>query len=174
MSLYHHHNFGININPPPAPGAQINIGLSPAQLQLLGFNIPVEISTATAYRQPPNPLPLSSILVMAHFDTGASITFIDISLAQHLQLIAMGLQTNFTADGQCEMPTYSIDLRFPNTGLSSHANLRIGSCRLNFNLQQCMANPNNPQNFGVLIGRDIMSRWNIVWNGPTSTVFVSD
>lgn len=29
-------------------------------------------------------------------------------------------------------------------------------------------------NFGLLIGRDIMSRWNIVWNGPTSTVLVSD
>jgi hypothetical protein len=25
-----------------------------------------------------------------------------------------------------------------------------------------------------LIGRDVMSRWNIVWNGPTSTVFISD
>jgi hypothetical protein len=36
-------------------------------------------------------------------------------------------------------------------------------------LNECMYNP-----IGILIGRDIMSRWNIVWNGPTSTVFISD
>jgi len=29
-------------------------------------------------------------------------------------------------------------------------------------------------NFGVLIGRDIMARWNIVWNGPSSCVFIAD
>jgi hypothetical protein len=41
-------------------------------------------------------------------------------------------------------------------------------------VQHCLSNPNDPRNFGVLLGRDVMARWNIVWNGLTSTVFISD
>lgn len=50
-------------------------------------------------------------------------------------------------------------------------NLQIGSCNLNFQLN---SNLNNPRNFGILLGRDVMSRWNIIWNGPSSTVIISD
>jgi hypothetical protein len=71
------------------------------------------------------------------------------------------------------MPIYTIDIGFPTTKLSSFNNLRIGSCRLGFDITNNM-NPAKPQNMGILIGRDIMSRWNIVWNGPTSTVIISD
>ena len=175
MAILQHFNFGVNINPPPPTGSQINVNVSPLMLQLFGFNIPVEILTATADRQPPSPLPLNSIIVMAHVDTGASITSIDISLAEHLNLEATGELTNITAGGAKDMPRFAIDLCFPNTKLSPFINLGIGSCNLvTFNIQQCLLSPHNPQNFGILIGRDVLSRWNLVWNGPSSTIIISD
>jgi hypothetical protein len=174
MALINIQNFGIKINPPPPAGTQVAVQFTPIPLMRTGLNFPVEIATASAYRQQPNPLTLNSIVVMAHLDTGASITSIDLDLASHLNLFVTGQTTNNTAAGFQKMPTYAIDLSFPNTKLNAFINLQIGSCRLNFNLQQSIENPNNLNNFGILIGRDIMSRWNIVWNGPTSSVFISD
>jgi hypothetical protein len=139
----------------------------------MGMNIPVEISTAAVFKNPPNSISSSSILAMAHFDTGASVTSIDITLAKHLNLIPTGLSTSGTAAGPQSMPTFVIDLSF-RVDLSPFPNLQIGSCKLPFDLQQCLTDPNDRGNFGILIGRDVMSRWNIVWNGPTSTVFISD
>ncbi|GHV72172.1 hypothetical protein AGMMS49928_28290 [Spirochaetia bacterium] len=72
------------------------------------------------------------------------------------------------------MPNFAIDIGFPNTGLSPFVNLRIGSCRLKFDLQKNLENPNVPRNFGLLLGRDIMSKWVITWDGLTSTVIISD
>lgn len=157
---------------PPPPGYQVSYSFKP--LMLLGLNLPVEISTASLYRGPPANMPLSSIVVMAHFDTGASITSIDINLAIHLNLVSTGQSTNHTASGPQEMPNFAIDLSFPNTKLMPFQNLHISSCRLDFDLKKNANNKNLPQNFGMLIGRDIMSTWNIIWDGPTSTVIIND
>jgi hypothetical protein len=174
MGGFFQHNFNITINPPLPQNAQIAVNVSPLYLLNTGFNIPIEISTASIFRRPPNPAPLASIIVMAHFDTGASITSIDINLAKHLKLAATGQSTSHTAAGPQLMPNFAVDIGFPNTGLSPFINLKIGSCKLNFDIQKGLNNPNDPKNFGVLLGRDVMSRWNIVWNGPSSTVFISD
>jgi hypothetical protein len=137
----------------------------------MGLNIPVEISTASVFRKGPDPAPLSSIVVNAHFDTGASITSIDTSLAKYLNLLPTGQSISNNASGRPMLsPTFAVDLSFPNTSLSPFVNLQIGSCILNFNMQKGTVQ----NNFGILIGRDVMSRWTIVWNGPTSTVFISD
>jgi hypothetical protein len=174
MGSFFRHHFSFNINPPPAVDTQVAISISPDSLRLEGMNMPIEISTASIFRQGPNPMPFSSIVVMGHLDTGASRTSIDINLATHLHLAPMGQSTNITASGPSLMPDFSIDLSFPNTNLSPFANLKISSCTLGFDLTNSTSNPNDPKNFGILIGRDVMSRWNIVWNGPTSTVFISD
>jgi hypothetical protein len=173
MGIYNHLNFGLSINQPLPEGLRISTKVDPMQLRLMGMNIPVEISTATVFIKPPNNVSPSSILTMAHLDTGASITSIDINLAKHLNLISTGQSISGTAVGPLSVPNFVIDLSF-RAPLSPFLNLQIGSCALGFNLQQCLADPNNPKNFGILIGRDIMSQWNIVWNGPTSTVFISD
>ena len=72
------------------------------------------------------------------------------------------------------MPNYAVDISFPGAKLSPFINLPIGSCNLPFKINDDGKIMISPQNFGLLIGRDIMSRWNIVWNGPTSTVFILD
>lgn len=174
MAHLHQSELNVQVSPSLPPGTRINVSFSNLSLLLRGCNLPVEISTATADRQPPNPISLRNILVMAHLDTGASITSIDIGLANYLNLVPTGEAFNQTAAGSQSMPTYVIDLSFPNTNLRPFADLNIGSCRLNFNLQSNMENPNNPLNFGVLLGRDVLTRWNLVWNGPTSTIIISD
>jgi hypothetical protein len=149
----------------------VTLKMDSARLQVLGMNIPVEISTATVHRKPESKV--CSMLAMAHFDTGASKTSIDIALARHLELLPIGTSTSKTASGPQTMPDFVIDLTV-RAPLSPFPDLHISSCRLGFDIQQCLNDPNDPKNFGVLIGRDVMSKWNIVWNGPTSTVFISD
>jgi len=170
MGFLNHFNVQFNINPPPTPETQIAIKLDQVPLLSLGLNIPVEISTPGAFLKPPNPMQLSSIVVMGHFDTGASSTSIDISLAQHLKLVPIGASIKQTAGGPQNTPDYYIDLSFPSAGLRPFHNLKIGSCTLPF----VLGNGVHTRNFGILIGRDIMARWNIVWNGPSSTVIIND
>jgi hypothetical protein len=173
MGIFNHLNFRLNINQPLPEGLKISPKIDNITLRRMGMNIPVELSTATVFQQPPNNTPISSVLVMAHLDTGASITSIDITLAKHLNLISTGQSTSGTAAGPQSMPNFVVDLSF-RVSLSPFVNLQIGSCKLGFDLQACLSNPNDPGNLGILIGRDVMSRWNIVWNGATSTVFISD
>jgi hypothetical protein len=166
-------SIGFNITPPPPEGTIFSTKIGSAPLCFMGMNIPVEISTATVFKNPPQNISPSSVLTMAHLDTGASVTSIDIALAKYLNLVPMGQSISRTAAGPQSMPTFVIDLTFQGE-LSPFFNLQIGSCDLGFDLSpQSLSNPND-RNFGILIGRDIMSRWNIVWNGPTSTVFISD
>ena len=174
MSIFTYQNVGFNITPQPPIGTQVAVNLSPLALQYFGLNIPVELSTASHYRGPPLNMPLHSIVVMAHFDTGASLTSIDINLAKYLNLIATGNSQVRTASGNETVSTFAIDIGFPNSGLSSFRNLPISSCNLGFDLGKNQKDLNDPRNFGLLIGRDIMSRWNIVWNGTSSTVIISD
>jgi len=170
MGFFSYINVQFNLTPPPIPGTKIVLKLDPFPLLSTGLNIPVELSTAEVFRKSPNPIPLSSIVVMGHFDTGASNTSIDISLAKHLNLIPTGASTKQTAGGPQTTPDFYIDLSFPGSNLCPFHNLKIGSCTLPFKIEDGV----NPNNFGILIGRDIMSKWNIVWNGPSSTVFIND
>lgn len=154
---------------------QTVIGLAPAPLLLVGCNFQVEIATATAFVSAvANPTPRKSIVVMAHLDTGASRTTISPVLAQHLGLVQTGVGHAQTGNGATQNPTYAVDLVFVGTTLSSRVDLSVGSCTLPFDLAAHAANPNDPRNFGVLIGRDIMAAWHLMWDGPTSTVIISD
>jgi hypothetical protein len=173
MGIFSYLNVGFKINQPLPAGLGISAKVDPLHLRLTGMNIVVEISTATVFRKPPNSIAISSILTMAHLDTGASKTSIDINLAKHLNLVSTGQSKIKTAGGPQVTPDFVIDLGF-RCPLSPFPNLQIGSCNLDLDLKKCLSNPNDFTNFGILLGRDVMSRWNIIWNGPTSTVFISD
>jgi len=133
---------------------------------LNGFNMGVIVSTATIFRSPQNPHSLNSSQIIAHFDTGASKTSIDIELAKQLNLVPIGESPSHTAAGLRQATDFVIDLGFPGTNLQPFINLQISSCKL--------TNPAMPLPFKMLLGRDVMSRWNIVWDGPSSTVIISD
>ncbi|MDR2581396.1 MAG: hypothetical protein LBC85_10450 [Fibromonadaceae bacterium] len=159
-------NFGFQTSPPLPEDIKINIKVSHIPLMLSGFNIPVLISTATAFQIPNNPQSVKTAQITAHFDTGASKTSIDIALAKQLNLIPTGESPSNTAAGLRQATDFVVDISFPGASLMPFRNLQISSCEL--------SNPVIPLPFQMLIGRDIMSRWNIVWDGPTSTVIISD
>lgn len=175
MGHFHHFNLGINLTPPPNQSTAIGVQISPQSLQFLGLNFLVEVSTASAFLRSANPPSRSSVAIMAHLDTGASNTSIEDKLANHLGLITTGTGQVATANGFRQVNHYSIDINFINTPLNGIQNIQVSSCQLpHFDLQAALQNPNIPQNFGMLIGRDIMSRWNVTWHGPLSMVFISD
>jgi hypothetical protein len=161
------------------PSGQHAIVLGPQALQGLGCNLQVEVATATAFvSNATNPVQRQSIMVTAHLDTGADITTISPVLAQHLGLVQTGVRSANTANGVALNPTYAIDLTFVGgqigSTLSPRLDLNVGSCTLPFTMAAHTANPRNPQNFAMLIGRDVMASWHITWDGPTSTVIISD
>jgi len=166
-------NIVMQINPPPPPGTQVHVAASPVHLKKAGLNFPVIILPAQAGTQDrePEKSEASPVVVPAHLDTGASVSSIDTELAGQLGLRPVGLSVVMTAGGPCELPNYVIDLHFPGSTLSSFIGLPIGSAHLGFNLGNTARN--HPQ-IGLLIGRDVMSRWNIVWNGPASAVTIND
>ena len=105
---------------------------------------------------------------------GATITSIDESLADQLGLVSIGNNISRTAAGKQRNPLYTVNLSFTGTGLQQILNLMIGSCNLGFDIEKTKINHMDKKNIGLLIGRDIMSLWNITWHGPTSTVFISE
>jgi len=159
-------SFKYNTDPPLSKDATVDIKPSPIPLLLNGLNMGVIVSTATIFRSPQNPHSLNSSQITAHFDTGASKTSIDIEFAKQLNLIPIGESPSHTAAGLRQATNFVIDLSFPGTNLQPFINLQISSCKL--------TNPTMPLPFKMLLGRDVMSRWNIVWDGPSSTVIISD
>jgi len=124
------------------------------------------VSTATFYQIPTNPQSVKTAQIVAHFDTGANKTSIDIEIARQLNLVPIGESPSHTAAGLRQATDFVIDLSFPGSNLHPFRNLQISSCVL--------SNPTAPPPFKMLIGRDVMSRWNIIWDGPTSSVIISD
>ena len=171
MTVLHRQAISIVADQPLPDGTRLSVEHSPSPLFQFGFLLPVEIAIAEAFRD----VVVSSfqaVTVKAVLDTGATITSIDINVAQYLNLQVTGWSRSLTASGSHEMPSFAVDVSFPGTKLRPFYNLQIGSCNLDFKL-----NTNDPQKsegLGLLIGRDMMTRWNIVWNGPSSTVIICD
>jgi len=166
MGSFRLHNIGIQTSPPLPQNAKIAIITAPFPLMVSGLNLPVIISTASAYRSPIDPNSIKTVQILAHFDTGANKTSIDTELAKQLNLIPIGESPSHTAAGLRQATDFVIDLGFPGTNLQPFINLQISSCKL--------SNPNMPLQFQMLLGRDVMSHWNVVWDGPSSTVIISD
>ncbi|MCL2433118.1 MAG: retropepsin-like domain-containing protein [Clostridia bacterium] len=115
------------------------------------------------------PQPIRKI-VLAHLDTGSNVTTVDKRLAVDLGLILVGGCTTHTAAGPIDANKYMVNITFPNTELKGF-NLIVNDCVLHYDPH---AETLNPEFFAMVIGRDIMEHWNIVWNGPSSTVIISD
>jgi hypothetical protein len=166
MGSFRLHNIGFQTSPPLPPNTKITINTAPFPLMFDGLNLPVLISTSSAYRSHTEPHSIKTSQILAHFDTGATKTSIDIDLAKELNLFPIGESPSHTAAGLRQATDFVIDLGFPGTNLQPFINLQISSCKL--------TNPAMPLQFQMLLGRDVMSRWNIVWDGPSSTVIISD
>lgn len=161
FSLGRDHSMPIhtNIAPEKCLGSRV--------LEVDGFNLMAEIRPAGSKGSG------KAVFVLAHLDTGSNYTIIDETIHGKLGLVQDGFERRRIGDDadRVLMPMYKIDLKFPETELGMIVDLRVGTLKLPLT---DMKSPINSENIGLLIGRDVMTRWNIVWNGPTSTVFISD
>lgn len=175
MAHFPSFNFGIKSNKPLDKEAKVSFQFSSLPLEKFGFNALIEVAFSSLVVKEQKIKERKTITVVGHFDTGASQTSLDSKIPEYLGLKSIGIKPAMTANGLINCPQYAVDLIFLNTNLKMIPNLKIGSVNLgNFNIEQAIKNHHTPNNMGLLIGRDIMSRWNIVWNGPTSTVLISD
>lgn len=177
MSHQSHFNIGFEAKRVDGTDKIVGIRHSGLPLRLGGFNLPVEVAVSSAVVGKLQDSEPRSVAVLALFDTGASKTVIDSQIARELGLVPAGISRSITAGGAINTPDYFVDVPFSNSKLRSIINLQVGSCSLaGFELisDKTSQTGRGPKNIGALIGRDIMSIWNIVWHGPTSTVLVSD
>ena len=83
MSHHNHFSIAFNITPTPPAGTKAGLNMTPVPLAQQGLNFLIEISTASAFLNIQNPAPRKTIALMAHLDTGASLTSIAVSGASH-------------------------------------------------------------------------------------------
>jgi hypothetical protein len=159
---------------PLPPDISLQPKVTPWSLAEPGFVMPIIVQTPSLLCSPPFSNPLRTVLVMALLDTGATRTCISDVIAQMLELKVTGYSPIQTAGGTKNFPDYMVDVLFPNHSLKGFEDWMVGSCNLPYTENPSSGHVMAKTNFGVLIGRDMMRQWNIVWNGPTSSVFISD
>jgi hypothetical protein len=165
MAHLQHFNPSFSFDPPLPPKSKISMSASSYNLCIKGLNIPVQLTSVPLDGGEPK-----SVTVMAHLDTGAFSTCIDLKLAAALEMFPVGQTKIQTEEGFKFVKKYIINIAFPNTALRSYISYAAGC---DFGYKGSMSNL-DPNNFSVLLGRELMANWNIVWNGPTSSVFISD
>jgi Retroviral aspartyl protease len=97
-------------------------------------------------------------------DTGASVTVISRTFANHCKLFQTNEGTEIAAIGtthHCREHAGAVS--FPGTGLRSFDSMRIVSVDI----------PLQPF-YQILIGRDIMRRWRVTFDGPAKRVTIAD
>ncbi|MCL1789184.1 MAG: hypothetical protein FWG33_02400 [Oscillospiraceae bacterium] len=167
MAHLQHFNPSFSFDPPLPPDTKISMSASSYNMCIKGLNFPVQVTGVPLDAANTKP---KSVLVMAHLGTGAFSTCIDEKLATALELFPIGCFRVQTESGFKDMKKYIVNIDFPGTVLKGSMMYVVG-CDLSYRGGESNLDPNN---FSVLLGRDIMANWNIVWNGPTSSAFVSD
>jgi hypothetical protein len=151
---------------------------NPRNLEFDGLKLWVEISTASIDAENA-PLFRKTFQGWALVDSGAYRTHISEHITEYLKLDSIGEDREVgTAGGRITSKDYAIDIKFLNLNLNPFLNLNIGSIGKkeddHFNLEKAFDNEKDKRNYGIWLGRDILSRWNLNWDGPTSTVAISD
>jgi hypothetical protein len=150
---------------------QVGDNQTPDALEYSGLKILVEISTST-FDVEKGKETRKSIKVWAKIDTAAYKTHLSQKITDFLDLKLKGEKYNVpTGGGFTKTKTFAIDLNFVDYPLDPFINLEVESMpKFPFDL----SNNIEKRNIGVLIGRDILSNWNLNWDGPTSTVTIFD
>ena len=140
--------------------------LSPEALRITGAKLVVEIFLpeilASLYTQRGITLP-APITGKALIDTGASMSAVDVKIInEHFKLPTMGITDVLTPAGVKEKRNiYPISLSFPGTNLPKVPLIATVGC----NLEQ--------QNIVALLGRDILSNFILIYNGPGAHISLS-
>ena len=138
----------------PATGAT---SFDPRGLSVDGPKIPVEIQIPNALAQSlgqqgmPVPTPVTGYALI---DTGASVTAVDATIIQNLGVNPVGIAQVQTPFGTVQQNQYPVRLVFPGTPLPS-----IGT-------SQAIGSVLQSQGIIALIGRDVLTHFILICNGP--------
>ncbi|HVZ17519.1 MAG TPA: retropepsin-like aspartic protease [Terriglobales bacterium] len=130
-------------------GPRIQVALGPSAAEY-------ELAELQGSPLPP-PLKISALI-----DTGASITVINPKLAETRKLQQTGSVQLSAAGNQGKYPVYVASLSFPGQELRSFEIIQVVGCQL----------PQQP--ISCLIGRDVLRRWLLTYNGRSATIKISD
>lgn len=92
---------------------------------------------------------------MALIDTGATMTAVDTSVVAALGVNPVGVVPVGTAGGPATQPVYPIRLQIQGVGLV-------------LNFSRVTGAPLKPMNLVALLGRDVLSRMILIYDGPSS------
>lgn len=98
----------------------------------------------------------------ALIDTGASRTIFAPDAIEKVGLSKIDETTLIRVGGVVTAGVYVASLQFPNTGLSAIEVIEVPCCELPHPLFRC------------LLGRDVLSRWTFLYNGPIGTWQISE
>lgn len=132
-------------------------------LQLTGPFLPVQIEVPLALAaqlqqagQAPPP-PASGFALL---DTGASVSAVDAAIMQQLNVQPVGVVTVGTAGGPQQQALFPARFTFPGSNIPGiNFNRLLGS-----NLQNQQIPGHGP--IVALLGRDLMTRFIVIYNGP--------
>ena len=128
------------------------------------FSVEIHIHPVLAQhlqkQEPPQPLP-TPVVGRALLDTGATFTAIDRAAASQLNLVPVDTIQSGTADGQRTCPRYPARLVFPGTSIPG------------INLPRAVGVDLTGQGFIALLGRDFLSRFVMIYNGPVGQIILS-
>lgn len=131
---------------------------NPTRLLVEGPHIEIRIST-TRYEFDQGMtvgLDYRELLVHALIDTGASPTVINPQIASTCKLLQTDWKDLTAVGGMTgRFPAYAAAISFPNTKLPGFDSIRVVACPI---IKQPL--------FSCLIGRDILRKWRMVYDGP--------
>lgn len=140
----------------------------PRGLQVLGPVVPVQVEVPTALANQLQqsgqtvPTPITGIALV---DTGASISGVDAAVVQQLGVQTVGMANVGGVGGVQQQAQYPARFVFPGTGLPNmEFNRLVGA-----NLTSLTPPGSAGQQLIALLGRDILTRSVLVYNGLTGT-----
>lgn len=156
MPVYNHYY--------PDGNNHINTAESARLLAAAGPTIPVAIGVTpahAAFLQGEGKTPPPAVSGLALIDTGASLCMVDESVIGQLGIPAFGYQNIAGATGSSTQATYAASLSFPGTPIP------------NITFADFVGSPLGQLGILVLIGRNVLSGFVLVYNGPGGHVSLS-
>ena len=130
----------------------------------MGLHLAIEIhvhpTLAARLQQEEKPIP-PPVVGRALVDTGATFTAIDQSVATRLELAPVDTIQSGTAGGQKLCPRYAVRLNFPGGGIPDAT------------FQRAVGVDLTGGGFIALLGRDFLTKFVMVWNGPLGHVILA-
>lgn len=167
MGIANYQTFHVTVMPDPSNPNSQKIHIKPGTDSLFSGGVVMDILvgidmvTATQLKDRglaiPEPIPVKALL-----DTGCTTTSIDRSVAEKLGLKAIGFVQSLTANGPMQCNQHLVSIQFPGIDIKGKPVHTIYTVDL------------IGQPIDALIGRDLMSKWKITYNGIAGFVSIAD